>query len=303
MRGTTVALLGISIAALSAAAGAQERRAFSGDTFTWSERIAPGAWLRIYDPNGRIEVTAAPGDVAEVRAERSGENRAEIDVEIHRDGGNVTLCARIDESECDEDGIRSRRSRRGRDRESRGRVHFVVRVPRGVRRQGGTGNGEVSVAGASAEVSAASGNGRVRVTTSSGGVRASSGNGDVTVEGATDEVTASTGNGRVLVATSRGPVSASSGNGDIDVRMDALGDSGDMTFSTGNGRITVAVPRNFAGEIEGTMGHGELRSDFPMTITGRLSRSHVRATIGSGGPRVRMSSGNGDLELVKRGGS
>jgi hypothetical protein len=74
-----------------------------------------------------------------------------------------------------------------------------------------------------------------------------------------------------------------------------------MTFSTGNGRIQVAVPSGFTGEVEGDLGHGEFRSDFPLTVKGRLSPQHIRATIGSGGPRVRMTSGNGDIELVKAG--
>jgi DUF4097 and DUF4098 domain-containing protein YvlB len=301
MRTTTMIVL-LSAVAASAVHG-QERRAFSGDTFEWSERVPRGAWLRVYDPNGRIQVTEASGDVAEVRAERREGRRDAVEIEIRRDGDNVTICALIEGSDCDEDGVRTRRRPRWRDDDddNRARVHFTVRLPRGVRLAVGTGNGEVSVTGADADVTASSGNGRVRVATSAGAVRASSGNGEVSVEGATERVSASSGNGRVTVSTRRGPVQASSGNGDIDVRMETLASDEDMSFSTGNGRVTVAVPRDFTGEIDGTLGHGSFRSDFPVTLAGRFSPTRVRGTIGSGGPRVRMMSGNGDLELVRVG--
>jgi hypothetical protein len=298
---TTHAVAMMMVALPASLLSGQERRAFNGDTFEWSERVPRGAWLRVYDPNGRIEVTEASGDVAEVRAERREGRRDAVQIEIRRDGDDVTICAVVAESDCDDDGVRTRRRSRSRDDDDRARIHFTVRLPRGVRLAAGTGNGEVSVTGAAADVQASSGNGRVRVSTSSGAVRASSGNGEVSVEGATDRVSASSGNGRVTVATRRGPVQASSGNGDIDVRMQTLASDEDMSFSTGNGRITVAVPPDFTGEIDGTLGHGSFRSDFPVTLQGRFSPTRVRGTIGSGGPRVRMMSGNGDIELVKVG--
>ena len=162
-------------------------------------------------------------------------------------------------------------------------------------------NGDVSVTGAGAEVVASSGNGRVRVATTAGGVSASSGNGEVTVEGATDRVEARSGNGRVRVSTSLGPVNASSGNGSIEVSMDRLTDDSDMEFHTGNGRVIVTVPADFSAEIETSQGSGEFQTDFPMLVKGRLTPSRVRATIGKGGRRLHMTSGNGDIELRKRG--
>jgi DUF4097 and DUF4098 domain-containing protein YvlB len=176
-----------------------------------------------------------------------------------------------------------------------------VRVPRGVKVSAQSGNGVVRVEGVSAEVRAASGNGDVSVSTSGGPVNASSGNGDVQVSRAAGPVRASSGNGRVVIATTRGPVNASSGNGDVDVTMDAIADvSEDMEFSSGNGSVTVTVPSNFEGELHATTGSGKFYSDFPMSIRGRIDPHRVRATIGRGGRRITMSSGNGDVELKKK---
>ena len=64
-------------------------------------------------------------------------------------------------------------------------------------------------------------------------------------------------------------------------------------FTTGNGHVSVALPESFNGEIDASTGHGDFRSDFPIRISGRLSPSRVRGTIGTGGRMIRMVSGNG----------
>jgi hypothetical protein len=273
-----------------------------GTRFTWSERIPAGQWLRIYGTNGKIDVVEATGDVAELVGEKVLRRGRPEDIafEIRRASDGITICAIITEDvDCNDDGIRQR-GRWRNDNDGR-RVNFTVRVPRGVKVAAGSGNGDVRVEGMSAEVHASSGNGEVRVSTSGGPVSASSGNGDVRVGRATGPVKASSGNGRVFVATTRGPVNASSGNGDVDITMDAIADlAEDMEFSSGNGTVTVTVPADFSGELVATTGSGKFYSDFPLTLRGRIDPQRVRATIGNGGRRITISSGNGDVELKKK---
>jgi DUF4097 and DUF4098 domain-containing protein YvlB len=295
-------LLALTAFVAAAPLAAQDIRGREGSTYTWSERMTAGSWLRVFDPNGRIDVSEASGDVAEVRAEKRAGSYRDNDIafEIIKGRDGITFCTIFEgTTSCDEDGTHSHG--RWRDNDGR-RVTLTVRVPKGVKLEVSSGNGDVSVRDVGAEVRASSGNGRLVVSTAGGPVHASSGNGDVTVERAAGPVQAHSGNGRVLVATSQGPVSASSGNGEVRVSMDALSNTDeDMSFSTGNGRVIVTVPANFAGEIETSQGHGEFQSDFPMTVVGRFSQHHLRATIGKGGRRLTISSGNGDVELRKRG--
>ena len=276
-------------------AGAQQTRVVRGDSvFAWRERIPSGSWLRIYNVQGPIEVRESTSGFAEVRAERLASSRRGADptFEVHRDGSNVTICALWVSSSCDEDGVDS-----DDDGDHHGKVRFIVGLPKGVRIQVGTGNGDVAVQNAGADVSATSGNGRVRVMTAAGQVYASSGNGDIDVEDVRGKVQARTGNGDVRVTTAVGPVSATSGNGRIDVRMASLRGDDTMDFRTGNGNVIVTVPADFEAEVDARSGHGTLRSAFPMLVEGRLDPQHVRGTIGKGGRRVRLSSGNGNLEI------
>ena len=255
-------------------------------TFSISETVAGGGWVRIASPNGFIRVTQGTGDRVEIRADKVvGRGSVEdVGFVVRRGSGGVTVCAVFeDEEECDSDG-----DYRSRDRHSRHwsedhqvRVNFTVRIPAGVRVKAGSGNGDISIAGG-AEVTASSGNGKV------------------TVEGAQGPVDASSGNGDIRVSTSLGPVEARSGNGSIDVSMDRLEGSPPMSFSTGNGRITVTVPEAFGAELESSTGNGHVTVDFPIQMRGRLDPSRIRGTLGKGGGRLAMSSGNGDLEIRKR---
>ena len=302
---STLSMTGLVLAAVvttPAAGAAQDIVGRDQDTWTWNERVARGDWFAFYSTMGDITVTEGSGDRVEVRAEKQLRRGSATDIGFvvlrQRDGG-VTICAIYEEENCDEDGIHGgdRNSwRRFRDRDRAG-LHVTVRLPRGVKVQAASGNGDVSVSGATDEVVATSGNGKVRVNGSGGEVRATSGNGTVNVDGAHGPVHASSGNGDITVTTSLGPVSASSGNGDVIVDMSSLGDRDDMDFSSGNGRIRLSVPANFAASIDASSGNGDVLSDFPITLSGRLSKSHVRGTIGNGGPHVKLVTGNGQIEL------
>ena len=266
--------------------------------FDWAGQIPAAGRLRIADVHGDIRVTAASGDRATVHADvrRTGDRSSEIVFDVVNDGANVTICARWSDSRpC---------SARGRhddnDNDSDGEsasADFTVQLPRTVRLDVETGNGIIDISGTGSDVVASSGNGAVRIAGATGSVRASSGNGDLTIEGAGGPVTASTGNGAIRAITAEGPVSASTGNGNIDVRMQKLGTRGPMEFSTGNGTVTVSIPASMAADLDADTGHGRIESDFPLQVAGRIDPGHIRGTIGGGGPRLRLSSGNGNLVL------
>ena len=267
----------------------------------FSGEVAPGAWLRIRDLSGRIEVREAPGRTATVTAVKRMDDDVERDVRFTtvRDGANVTVCAIWPRTvSCDAEGYDYNSDNWGRERRT-GKVDFTVMLPKGVRLVAATGNGSVMVRDAGAEVNASSGNGEVSVLGANGRVKASSGNGDVEVDHARGDVRASSGNGTIRVTTSTGPVSASTGNGSIRVDMAALSNPSDMEFSTGNGSITVRFPANLSADIEANVPWRNLETDFPMQLQSRFSGRRIEGKIGNGGPRIRFSTGNGRVSIEK----
>ncbi|HJU67428.1 MAG TPA: DUF4097 family beta strand repeat-containing protein [Gemmatimonadaceae bacterium] len=285
-------LLLVTALAMPMVARAQDR----DRDFRFDERVPSGAWLRVHSTHGDIRVIAASGSEVEVIGRKSGADASELRITTMRDGENVTICAYFDGSQCDAEGIRS--SRRW-SHDGEGSVDFEVRLPRGVKIRALSGNGEVMISGATADVHAASGNGAISVASSGGPVSAASGNGDVEVSEAGGEVSARSGNGDIRVTTRSGPVSASTGNGSIVARMASLTGSADMAFRTGNGDVVVTLPANFEGEIDARLPNGRLESDFPLRVEGRLDPRRLRATIGGGGRRITIVSGSGGAELRK----
>jgi len=94
-------------------------------------------------------------------------------------------------------------------------------------------------------------------------------------------------------------VDARTGNGDIDVQMSALRSPESMGFHTGSGTVRVTLPANYNGDLDASTGNGDIRSDFDLKVQGRMSPRRVHATIGSGGPALRLTTGNGRVELRK----
>jgi DUF4097 and DUF4098 domain-containing protein YvlB len=240
-----------------------------GDTFSWSGKIAAGRWIRIRNLNGPVNVSQATGDNVEVTAtkhwRRGDPSVVRFDVQKFGPGNeSVVICALWgDRASCDESHYESRGDRSTRNNDVN--VEFHVLVPKGV---------------------------KVGVNTI---------NGAVTVEGATAEVDAASVNGDVEVATSGGPVNATTVNGGVRARVGRVDNDADMDFTTVNGTVIAEFTGEFGGDVEMSTVNGALRTDYEITVTGRLDPKHLRAHIGKpGGPRIRLTTVNGSVELRRR---
>ncbi|MDB4878149.1 MAG: hypothetical protein JWM41_4595 [Gemmatimonadetes bacterium] len=290
---STLAAAGIALLLTSPSLAQQGR---DDATFTWSKQLGADSRLTIRNGNGPISVRESSSNRVEVRAAkivRSGGSTRDVAFDVRESNGEVEICTLYDQQQSCGDRNRGYRNT------NRVRVEFTVLVPRSTRVNASTGNGDVTIERAGADVSVSTGNGKVMVGETTGRVDATSGNGDVRIESANGPVTVTTGNGRIDVTTALGAVNANTGNGDIDVRMKSLPSDAGMTFNSGSGAIRVTLPDGFNGRIDASSGNGSLRSDFDISIVGRLDAQHVRGTIGKGGPLLRLNTGNGQIELRK----
>lgn len=255
-----LAVSAVAASALATPAAAQQRPDFS-----WEGAIPHGRWLYVRNLNGSVRVDRASGDKAEVTAEKRVRRGSGDDVRIEvRKGsdGNVIICAIWSENtSCDEDGYRTR-GNDGRNRRNEVSVEFTVRLPEGVK------------------------------------LVSSSVNGAIQIEGATSEVEAYTVNGSISANSSGGPVRASTVNGGIEVRMRESG-TADLEFETVNGSIELTLPASLNADLDMRTVNGRVASDFPLTITGRVNPRHIRAAIGKGGQRVKVSTVNGSIDIRK----
>ena len=263
-RAALVAALVVPVVASSQA----DTGARAGD-FRWTGAIATGAWVRVHNVNGSVMVEPGTGDGLEITATKRSRrgNPEDVRIELVRGGEgdrDVIVCALWSErATCDERGSRNN-GYNSDDDDHRGdvMVEFRVRLPAGVRVQASTVNGKVRVSGATAEVDANTVNGGIEATSTSG------------------------------------PVRARSVNGSIDVRMSQLGTEA-LDYSTVNGSMNIHLPANVNADIELSTVNGSLESDFPLTVQGRMDRRHMRAKLGTGGPRLSFRTVNGSVHLLR----
>ena len=256
-------------ASIALPAAGQARPAQSGDNFNWSGHIPAGGWIRVKNLNGGITVDQTSGNDVEVTAtkrwKRGDPSVVRFETKKFGPGGeNVVICALWGErSSCDEKNYDTRGDRSTRNNDVV--VDFQVKLPRGVKVAVETINGAVSVAGASSEVNA------------------------------------STVNGEVDVSSNGGPVNASNVNGNVRARLGRVDFDSNMKFETVNGSVIVDFTGDFGGDVDLETVNGSLFTNFEMTVSGRLDPKHLRAHIGKpGGPRLKLETVNGNVELRKR---
>jgi DUF4097 and DUF4098 domain-containing protein YvlB len=114
-------------------------------------------------------------------------------------------------------------------------------------------------------------------------------------------VDVSTVNGRVDAEAGAGPFTAASVNGSVRARVTGDAVTSSMEFTTVNGSVVAELPNNFGADITMTTVNGSLRSDYDITVHGRIDPHRLDAHVGAaGGPRIRLTTVNGDIDLRKR---
>jgi DUF4097 and DUF4098 domain-containing protein YvlB len=66
----------------------------------------------------------------------------------------------------------------------------------------------------------------------------------------------------------------------------------------GKGDVNITIPPDGAGTVDGHTRNGDIVTDFGLTISGEENKS-VSGKIGSGGPKIELSTDNGDLHIKK----
>ncbi|MEM7417965.1 MAG: hypothetical protein AAF389_20925 [Gemmatimonadota bacterium] len=106
-------------------------------------------------------------------------------------------------------------------------------------------------------------------------------------------------NGGVGLTRVSGDVRGRTTNGGLRVELE--GDRWEgrgLDVETTNGGIELLVPEGYSADLETGTVNGGLDLDFPVTVQGRLGR-RLNVTLGDGGPRVRVMTTNGGVEIKR----
>src|SRR5262245_21296022 len=257
---TTITALAAGLLTLLTVAPA----AAQGD-FRWNGRLTSGQSIEIRGINGDIRATASGSGDVEVTATKQARrgNPDEVRIEVVPHSGGVTICAVYPSSNGREPNSCEPGGSKSNTRNNDTTVNFDVRVPYGVNFVGRTVNGEIS---------------------------------GESLQGDAD---ASTVNGSIKLSTT-GLAEAKTVNGSVNVTMGRADWPRGASFKTVNGEIALTLPNSLDADLRAETLNGSINSDFPITVTGQVSRRRLSGTIGSGGRPLDLQTVNGSITL-KRG--
>jgi hypothetical protein len=133
-------------------------------------------------------------------------------------------------------------------------------------------------------------------------VRVDATNGGIVVFDVRGRIDAHTVNGGIVMGDVSGDIRGETVNGGLRVELaNEKWDGPGMDLKTVNGGVTLAVPSGFSGELDARTANGGISVDFPITVSGIINnRRQITATIGSGGPRIRLAAVNGGVSISRR---
>lgn len=120
-------------------------------------------------------------------------------------------------------------------------------------------------------------------------------NGDIEVNGAGGTLRAESTNGDIRATSLEGAADVETTNGNVHLEFLRL--AGGLKSSTTNGDITVGLPRDVKANLYARVTNGNISAtDLSLTTT-EQSRRKLEASIGGGGPQVRLSTTNGEIRV------
>ncbi len=143
-----------------------------------------------------------------------------------------------------------------------------------------TGDGHITLNAVQGTADLSTGDGHIQAHPFDGSLRASTGDGHIEVEGRFEALDLKTGDGRV--------------NADV---LPGSRMSSSWRIHTGDGSVTLRLPEKFSADLDAETRDGHINLDFPVTVSGKLSRSHVHGPLNGGGPTFRVTTGDGSIHI------
>lgn len=176
-------------------------------------------------------------------------------------------------------------------------VNLDITVPRQTSLDFNTRNGAISISSIDGNIHAKTRNGAVSISEIKGSIDVTARNGSVTLQGTRDNMKIETRNGKVTCKEISGDIKVLTRNGGASVvySKDAKPIC-NISMDARNGDIKLTTPPNFSASVEVSTRNGALRSDLPITVTGRIDKL-LKGTIGKGEGKLYLKTRNGSVKI------
>jgi DUF4097 and DUF4098 domain-containing protein YvlB len=126
-------------------------------------------------------------------------------------------------------------------------------------------------------------------------------NGGISVENVEGRMELETSNGGLSLNDVAGDVRGRTVNGGINAELTGERWRGaGLDLKTSNGGVTLYLPTNYSAQLETGTVNGGMNIGFPISVQGNLEGRRISTQIGSGGPRVSVTTTNGGVNIRRR---
>ncbi len=158
------------------------------------------------------------------------------------------------------------------------------------------GAGDVKLERIAAGVDIDTGAGDVDLEDIAGGASVDTGAGDVTARGVVGELDVDTGAGSVLFVGAPSEITIDTGAGGVEGELSSV--RGAVDIDTGLGAITLRLPPDADAELQAESGLGSVSAEIDGIRLSAPRGEALIATLGEGGPRVRLRTGTGSIRVT-----
>lgn len=262
--------------------------------------VQPGGLLKVETQGGDITVTPGSGNevVVVARQKIRAKNDAEADellqklqLEISQSGNDVTATAKYEKRPS---GLKFRFW-------PPVQVSFEITVPARFDTQLGTSGGDVVIGDLTGAMRVGTSGGDIRIGRIDGTVQASTSGGDMEVGRVVGATKITTSGGDIDVDTLEGSLNAHTSGGDVKARIKgALAD--DCSLSTSGGDVEVTLDQSAAFQLDAATSGGDVdAAGLAITIErGGVGKSRLVGAVNGGGPKLKLRTSGGDIEIRAR---
>jgi hypothetical protein len=255
----------------------------------------PEIYLRNVD--GRTRLTSHEGNEVRVRAVKTV-SRARDEAEARQAASEVKV---LIEQVGNRIEVETKYPKKAWSRGPRVLVHFEVEAPRQSDLDIKSVDGNLDVTGFEGDLQLATVDGNLTIEDCAGEVLAKSVDGDADLRDVTGRVEARTVDGDLNIHGRMSHLEAHSTDGDLTIRVepDSVMESG-WSLRTTDGDISVVLPEGFGADLDVKASDGDIESDHPMMMEGKIRKSQFQGQLYSGGYPLRIRTSDGSIRLLKR---
>jgi putative adhesin len=122
-------------------------------------------------------------------------------------------------------------------------------------------------------------------------------NAAIDVQGVTGQLTVETTNGDIEAIGLGGGADVTAVNGRVRLELAKVHDAG-VRCKTTNGQIIVTLPAGAKATLAARVLHGDIQTENLSLKMNEESRQRLDATMGGGGPEIRLETTNGEVRVV-----